>query len=61
MLKVKVISCRDEDDLTDEINEFIEEIYKQGLEVLDVKFSANMVYASHSKYFFSALITYTKF
>ena len=38
MLKIKVFDCEDEKDLTNELNDFIEDIYKQDKEVIDIKY-----------------------
>ena len=59
MLKVKVFDCEDENDLTNEINNFIEEISKQDKEVIDIKFSTSISINDDEQIFcFSALIMY---
>lgn len=42
MLKIKVFDCEDERDLENKLNNFIENIFKQDKEVIDIKYSTNI-------------------
>ncbi len=55
-MKVKVFDEAHEDDLTDDINKFIDD---NDIEVIDIKFSvSNSIYSEEQLYCFSALIMY---
>ena len=59
MLKVKVFDCEHENDLTNEINDFIKEISKQDKEVIDIKFSTSVYINDDDQIFcFSSLVMY---
>ncbi len=59
MLKIKVFDCDCENQLTKDVNNFIEEINNQDEEVIDIKFSTSVsVYRDEQIYCFSALIMY---
>lgn len=59
MLKIKVFDCDCENQLTKDINNFIEEINNQDEEVIDIKFSTSVgVYEGEQIYCFSALVMY---
>lgn len=59
MLKVKVFDCEHENDLTNEINNFIKEISNKDKEVIDVKYSTSISINDDEQIFcFSALIMY---
>ena len=59
MLKVKVIDCNDEMELTSKINRFIEEISKQDKEIIDIKFSTSVSINDDDQIFcFSSLVMY---
>ena len=59
MLKVKVFDCEHENDLTNEINNFIKEIYNKDKEVVDIKYSTSISINDDEQIFcFSALVMY---
>ena len=59
MLKIKVFDCDCENQLTKDVNNFIEEINNQDKEVIDIKFSTSVgVYEDEQIYCFSALVMY---
>lgn len=59
MLKIKVFDCDCENQLTKEVNNFIEEINSQDKEIIDIKFSTSVgVYKDEQIYCFSALVMY---
>ena len=59
MLKIKVFDCEDENELTDDINDFIKEINNHDKEIVDIKFSTSIsVYEDEQIYCFSALVMY---
>nr|DAM43723.1 MAG TPA: Sporulation protein Cse60 [Caudoviricetes sp.] len=59
MLKIKVFDCEDEKDLTNELNDFIEDIYKQDKEVIDIKYSTSIAINDEEQiYCYSALVMY---
>lgn len=59
MLKIKVFDCDCENQLTKDVNNFIEEINRQDKEVIDIKFSTSAgVYEDEQIYCFSALVMY---
>ena len=59
MLKIKVFDRDCENELTKDVNNFIEEINNQDEEVIDIKFSTSVgVYEDEQIYCFSALVMY---
>lgn len=59
MLKIKVFDCDCENQLTKNVNNFIEEINNQDEEVIDIKFSTSVgVYEDEQIYCFSVLVMY---
>lgn len=59
MLKIKAFDCEDEKDLTNELNDFIEDIYKQDKEVIDIKYSTSIAINDEEQiYCYSALVMY---
>ena len=59
MLKVKVFDREHENDLTNEINNFIKEIYNKDKEVVDIKYSTSISINDDEQIFcFSALVMY---
>lgn len=59
MLKVKVFDCEHENDLTNEINNFIKEISNEDKEVIDIKYSTSISINDDEQIFcFSALVMY---
>ena len=59
MLKVKVFDCEHENDLTNEINNFIKEISNKDKEVIDIKYSTSISINDDEQIFcFSALVMY---
>lgn len=59
MLKIKVFDCDCENQLTKDVNNFIEEINNQDKEVIDIKFSTSIgIYRDEQIYCFSALVMY---
>ena len=59
MLKVKVFDCEHENDLTNEINDFIKEISNKDKEVIDIKYSTSISINDDEQIFcFSALVMY---
>ncbi len=59
MLKIKVFDCEDERNLTDELNNFIENISKIDKEVIDIKYSTSIAIEDEELiYCYSALVMY---
>jgi hypothetical protein len=59
MLKIKVFDCEDERNLTDELNNFIENISKIDKEVIDIKYSTSIAVEDEEQiYCYSALVMY---
>lgn len=59
MLTIKVFDCEDEKDLTNELNDFIENISKIDKEVIDIKYSTSIAIEDGEQiYCFSALVMY---
>lgn len=59
MLKIKVFDCEDERDLTNRLNDFIENISKIDKEVIDIKYSTSIAIEDGEQiYCFSALVMY---
>ena len=57
-MKVKIFDESHEDDLSDDINKFIEE---NNPDIIDIKFSvSNSIYSEEQLYCFSALIMYNE-
>ena len=57
-MKVKIFDESHEDDLSDDINKFIEE---NNPDIIDIKFSvATSIYSEEQLYCFSALIMYNE-
>ena len=57
-MKVKIFDESREDDLSDDINKFIEE---NNPDIIDIKFSvSNSIYSEEQLYCFSALIMYNE-
>lgn len=59
MLKIKVFDCEDERNLTNRLNDFIENISKIDKEVIDIKYSTSIAIEDGEQiYCFSALVMY---
>ena len=59
MLKIKVFDCDCENQLTKDVNNFIEEINNQDKEIIDIKFSTSVGTSEDEQiYCFSALVMY---
>ncbi len=57
-MKVKIFDESHEDDLSDDINKFIDE---NNPDIIDIKFSvSNSIYSEEQLYCFSALIMYNE-
>lgn len=58
-MKVKVFDCNHEIELTNKLNDFIEDIENAGMEVIDIKYSTSVCGDCDDTIFcFSALVMY---
>lgn len=59
-MKVKVFDCNNEIELTNKLNDFIKDIEKDNMEVVDIKYSLSTFVVDHGDdcYCFSALVMY---